>query len=103
MPKSLQSFCICFKFKFFREKYFDNKIEDYETFSSNYFINDCSDINKNETMIVPINISYTKIRNGKIFLLDMVENFWMIFHDNIKEELEIESNLVLNSKLLFVF
>ena len=85
--------------EFFREKYFDNKIEDYETFSSNYFINNCDDINKNETMIVPINISYTKIRNGKNFLLDMVEKLVDDIHDNIKEELEIESNLVLNSKI----
>jgi len=85
--------------QFFREKYFDNKIEDYETFSSNYFINNCDDINKNETMIVPINISYTKIRNGKNFLLDMVEKLVDDIHDNIKEELEIESNLVLNSKI----
>lgn len=49
-------------------------------------------------MIVPINISYTKIRNGKNFLLDMVEKLVDDIHDNIKEELEIESNLVLNLK-----
>jgi esterase/lipase/1-acyl-sn-glycerol-3-phosphate acyltransferase len=86
--------------EFFREKYFDNKIEDYDSFSSNYFINNCSDINKNETMIVPINISYTKIRNGKNFLLDMVERVVDNIQDNFKEELEIESNLVLNSKII---
>ena len=86
--------------EFFREKYFDNKIENYDSFSQNYFINDCSDINKNETMIVPINISYTKIRHGKNFLLEMVERIMDNIQDNFKEELEIESNLVLNSKII---
>jgi esterase/lipase/1-acyl-sn-glycerol-3-phosphate acyltransferase len=85
--------------EFLREKYFDNKIENYDSFSKKYFINECSDINKNETMIVPINISYSKIRNGKNFLLDMVEKVMDNIPDNFKEEIEIESNLILNSKI----
>ena len=86
--------------EYFREKYFEHKIEDYDSFSSKYFINECSDINKNETMIVPINISYTKIRNGKNFLVDMASKLIDDMGDNFKEELEIESNLILNSKII---
>ena len=86
--------------QYFREKYFDNKLEDYDSFSKKYFINECSDINKNETMIVPINISYTKIRNGKNFLIDMAEKLINEMDSNFKEELEIESNLILNSKII---
>ena len=86
--------------QYFRKKYFDNKLEDYDSFSKKYFINECSDINKNETMIVPINISYTKIRNGKNFLIDMAEKLINEMDSNFKEELEIESNLILNSKII---
>jgi esterase/lipase/1-acyl-sn-glycerol-3-phosphate acyltransferase len=86
--------------QYFREKYFEYKIDDYDSFSSKYFINECSDINKNETMIVPINISYTKLRNGKNFLVDMASKLIDDMGDNFKEELEIESNLILNSKII---
>jgi esterase/lipase/1-acyl-sn-glycerol-3-phosphate acyltransferase len=86
--------------QYFRKKYFDNKLEDYDSFSKKYFINECSDINKNETMIVPINITYTKIRNGKNFLIDMAEKLIDEMGENFKEELEIESNLILNSKII---
>ncbi|QKF77978.1 serine aminopeptidase domain-containing protein [Arcobacter defluvii] len=83
----------------FRQKYFDKTLENYEEFSNKYFINKCTDINKNETMIIPINISYSKLRNGKNFLVDMASK---LIHDmgvNFKEELEIEGNIVLNSKI----
>lgn len=86
--------------QFFRQKYFDNKIDDYDSFSKKYFINECKDINTKETMIVPINISYTKLRNGRNFLVDMAEKLIDISGDNFKEELEIESNLILNSKII---
>ena len=59
--------------EFFREKYFERKLENYDEFSEKYFINDCSEITPNETMIVPINISYSKLRNGRNFLVDMAE------------------------------
>ncbi len=86
--------------QYFREKYFDHKLDDYDSFSQKFFINECSDINKNETMIVPINISYTKIRNGRNFLIDMAEKLIDEMGENFKEELEIESNLILNSKII---
>ena len=83
----------------FRQKYFDNTLEDYEDFSKKYFINKCSDINGHETMIVPINISYSRLRNGKNFLVDMASKLFDEMGENFKEELEIETNIILNSKI----
>ena len=83
----------------FRQKYFDKTLEDYEDFSKKYFINKCSDINGHETMIVPINISYSRLRNGKNFLVDMASKLFDEIGENFKEELEIESNIILNSKI----
>lgn len=83
----------------FRQKFFDKKLENYEDFNKKYFINDCDDINQNETMIVPINVSYTRLRNGENILLDMAKKLIDDIGDNFKEELEIESNIVLNSKI----
>ena len=85
--------------EFFREKYFERKLENYDEFSEKYFINDCSEITPNETMIVPINISYSKLRNGRNFLVDMAEKLLDDIGDNFKEEIEIEGNLILNSKI----
>ena len=86
--------------EFFREKYFERKLENYDEFSEKYFINDCSEITPNETMIVPINISYSKLRNGRNFLVDMAEKLLDDIGDNFKEEIEIEGNLILNSKII---
>ena len=86
--------------EFFREKYFERKLENYDEFSEKYFINDCSEITLNETMIVPINISYSKLRNGRNFLVDMAEKLLEDIGDNFKEEIEIEGNLILNSKII---
>lgn len=83
-----------------RQDYFNHKIKNFKKFQRKYFINDCSEINENDTMIVPINISYSKIRNGRNFLVDMVEKLMDSIGDNFKEELEIESNIVLNSKII---
>lgn len=86
--------------EFFREKYFERKLENYDEFSEKYFINDCSEITPNETIIVPINISYSKLRNGRNFLVDMAEKLLDDIGDNFKEEIEIEGNLILNSKII---
>ena len=86
--------------EFFREKYFERKLENYDEFSEKYFINDCSEITPNETMIVPININYSKLRNGRNFLVDMAEKLLEDIGDNFKEEIEIEGNLILNSKII---
>ena len=83
----------------FRQNFFDKNLENFEEFSDKYFINDCKKINHNETMIVPINVSYTRVRNGENILLDMANKFIDDIGENFKEELEIESNIVLNSKI----
>ena len=82
-----------------RQNYFNYKIKDFKKFQRKYFVNECTDIKKQETMIVPINISYSKIRTGRNFLLDMAEKLISEIGDNFKEEIEIESNLILNSKI----
>lgn len=82
-----------------RQDYFNYKIKNFKKFQRKYFVNDCSDINKNETMIIPINISYTNLRSGKNFLIEMAEKLVDIEAENFKEELEIESNIILNSKM----
>ena len=83
----------------FRQKFFDKKLENYDLFNKKYFIDDCNNINQNETMIVPINVSYTRLRNGDNFLLAMTKKLIDDIGKNFKEELEIESNIVLNSKI----
>lgn len=83
----------------FRQKYFDKKLENYEEFSKKYFVHDCKDINQNETMIVPINISYSRLRNEDNFLVDMAKKLLEDMGGNFKEELKIESNIILNSKI----
>ena len=50
-------------------------------------------------MIIPINISYSNLRTGKNFLIDIVSKLFEPMEENFKEELEIESNIVLNSKI----
>jgi len=83
-----------------RKNYFEHKVRNLKKFQRKYFINDESEISKNETMIVPINISYSKLRTGDNFLISMAEKIAGDLSENIKEELEIESNIVLNSKII---
>lgn len=82
-----------------REDYFSKKIKNTIKFQRKYFINDCKQIEKNETMIVPINISYSNLRTGKNFLSDMAAKFLDNIGENFLEELEIEGNIALNSKI----
>lgn len=82
-----------------RNDYFSRKIKDFKKFQHKYFIHECKDIREEETMIVPINISYSNLRTGKNFLLDMVSKFMDNIGEHFLEELEIESNIVLNSKI----
>jgi esterase/lipase/1-acyl-sn-glycerol-3-phosphate acyltransferase len=82
-----------------RQDYFNYKIKDFKKFQRKYFVSDCKDINENDTMIVPINISYSNLRTGRNFLIDMATKLSDNLSDNIKEEIEIESNIILNSKM----
>lgn len=82
-----------------REDYFNYKVKNFKKFQRKYFINECKDIQKNETMIIPINISYSNLRTGKNFLVDMASKFLQNIGKHFMEELEIEGNIVLNSKI----
>lgn len=82
-----------------RNDYFNDKIKDFKKFQRKYLINESKDITSEETMIVPINISYSNLRTGKNFLIDMVSKFMGKVSKHFLEELEIETNIVLNSKI----
>ncbi|PLY07573.1 MAG: glycerol acyltransferase [Arcobacter sp.] len=82
-----------------REDYFNNKIKNSKKFQRKYFIKECKEIQENETMIVPINITYSNLRTGKNFLTDMAIKFLDKISENFLEELEIEGNIALNSKI----
>lgn len=83
-----------------RKNYHNKKIKNLTKFQRKYFIKDCADIKENETKIIPINISYSKRRTGENFLMTMVEKLFANMDDNFKEELEIESNIILNSTMI---
>ncbi len=83
-----------------REDYFNKKIKNITKFQRKHFIKECKDIQKNETMIVPINISYSNLRTGKNFLTDMAIKFLNNIEENFLEELEIEGNIALHSKII---
>lgn len=82
-----------------RKNYLDKKIKNLTKFQRKYFLHDYLDINKNETKIIPINISYSKRGTGKNFLMTMVEKLFTNMGENFKEELEIESNIILNATM----
>lgn len=83
-----------------RENYFSKKIKNKTKFQRKYFIKDEKEINENETMIIPINITYSNLRTGKNFLTDMAVKFLSDIGEHFLEELEIEGNIALNSKII---
>src|SRR5690606_25294912 len=48
-----------------KEDYFENRIDNLEAFKTTYML---EDVSQEETLIVPINISYAPIKTGKNFL-----------------------------------
>jgi len=82
-----------------RKNFFDKKIKNIVKFKRKYFLQNTLDINKNETKIIPINISYSKLRRGKNLLMSMVDKLFSNMGENFKEELEIESNIILHSTM----
>jgi len=83
-----------------REDYLHNKINNPNRFVKKYFLESIDDINDNETMMVPINISYSPIRTGNNFLMDIAKKLIDNLNDKLLEELEIEGNIILNSKII---
>lgn len=82
-----------------RKNYLNKNIKNIKKFKRKYFINDESSISKHETKVIPINISYSKLRKGDNFLMTMVDKLFDDMGENFKEELEIESNIILNSTI----
>lgn len=83
----------------FRNDFFNNRIKNHKKFQRKHFIKEMSDIAKNETKIIPINITYSNLRTGDNFLTDLAVKFLDNIGDNFLEELEIEGNIALNSKI----
>lgn len=83
-----------------REDYLSGRIHNEKRFMKKYLLDDINDINDNETMIVPINISYSPIRTGNNFLVDIAKKLLDNLNDRLLEELEIEGNIILNSKII---
>ncbi|RXJ96456.1 glycerol acyltransferase [Malaciobacter molluscorum] len=83
-----------------RQDYSNNKIKNKNKFQRKYLINQNDKIEDKETMIVPINITYSPIRTGDNFLQKMAKRLFDNINENFLEEIEIESNIVLNSKII---
>ncbi|MFA6789000.1 MAG: alpha/beta fold hydrolase [Arcobacteraceae bacterium] len=80
-----------------REEYLSQKIENMDEFKTTYTL---ENVEEKETMIVPINISYAPIKTGENFLTDIANTVFKEINHSFKEEIEIESNIVLNSKII---
>ncbi|AXH14786.1 alpha/beta fold hydrolase [Malaciobacter mytili] len=83
-----------------RKDYLNKKIRNITKFKRKYLIEDEETININETMIVPINISYSPLRNGENFLKKIAKKLFDNIDEKFLEEIEIESNIVLKSKTI---
>jgi esterase/lipase/1-acyl-sn-glycerol-3-phosphate acyltransferase len=82
-----------------RKYYLDNKIKNPKKFKRKYFLTNNKEVSDNETKIIPINISYSKIRKGDNFLSRMLGNIFPRIGGHFKEEFEIESNIILHSTI----
>ena len=64
-----------------------------------YFMQPNEGTSYRNTVVVPINITYTPIRTGVNPLMSIGEKFVEKIDERIKEELEIEGNILLNSEI----
>lgn len=83
-----------------RKEYLNKKIKNKTKFQRKYMIDSIENISENETMIVPINITYSPLRNGDNFLIKMAQKLFDNISENFLEEIEIEGNIVLKSKMI---
>jgi len=74
-------------------------IETLREFKSKYFIDDKEDVSYHNTHIIPVNISYTPIRGGDNSLSEFAHKYISSNSERLNEEVEIESNILLNSQL----
>jgi len=64
-----------------------------------YFMGANERLSYRNTVVVPVNITYTPIRSGINPLMSLGDKFVKIIDERIKEELEIEGNILLNSEI----
>ncbi|MDF1881658.1 alpha/beta hydrolase [Sulfurimonas sp. MAG313] len=64
-----------------------------------YFMQANERVSYKNTVVVPINITYTPIRAGVNPLMNLGDKFVDKIDDRIKEELEIEGNILLNAEI----
>ncbi|RXJ88173.1 alpha/beta fold hydrolase [Arcobacter sp. CECT 8985] len=83
-----------------RQDYLNKKIKNKNKFQRKYLINQNDKIEDKETMIIPINITYSPIRTEENFLEKMVKRLYDDISDKFLEEIKIESNIVLNSQII---
>jgi len=86
-----------------KSKYFEahNRcdLEAVKEFKEKYFIEEKEEISYTDTMIIPINVSYTPIRTGENRISDFVKKYVDKDSESSNEEIEIESNILLNSQV----
>lgn len=86
-----------------KSKYFEalNRCEEdvVKEFKKKYFIDDSEELSHSNTRIIPINISYTPIRTGENTLLSLADKYIGSDKDAANEEINVESNILINSSL----
>jgi len=86
-----------------KTKYIDAQnncdIETIREFKEKYFFEENDEISYHNTHIIPVNISYVPIRTGGNTLSELAHKYIDIDLEAISEEIEIESNLLLNSQI----
>ena len=74
-------------------------IETIRELKEKYFFGDVDEVSYHNTHIIPMNISYVPIRRGSNTLSDFAHKYIDSKAESINEEIEIESNLLLNSQI----
>lgn len=68
-------------------------------FKENYFIEEKEELSYNNTVIIPVNVSYSPIRKGQNNISSFAHKYIDAKSESVEEEIEIESNLLLNSQV----
>ncbi|MCF6309248.1 MAG: alpha/beta fold hydrolase [Sulfurimonas sp.] len=86
-----------------KSKYFEalNRcdVEAIKEFKEKYFIKEDEELSYSNTHIIPVNISYTPIRTGENSISDLAKKYIKSESVSLNEEIDIESNLLLNSQI----
>ncbi|OHE07690.1 MAG: hypothetical protein A2513_00155 [Sulfurimonas sp. RIFOXYD12_FULL_33_39] len=74
-------------------------VEAIREFKENYFIDEKEELSYNNTLIIPINVSYFPIRKGQNSISNFAHKYIDAKGESVEEEIDIESNLLLNSQV----